>query len=144
MTANRQLLLSARPSGLCKPGDLVLGESQLPELQDGQALAQVRFLSIDPTMRVWMGERDSYLPAIPLGNVMRCFGLGEILESKNSEFQRGEKVVGLVGMQEYAVIGAKEARGFQRVPAIPLIPESAFLGVLGVTGITAYFGMTDV
>jgi NADPH-dependent curcumin reductase CurA len=144
MTANRQLLLSARPSGLCKPEDLVLCESRLPELQDGQALAQVRFLSVDPTMRVWMAERDSYLPAIPLGNVMRCFGLAEIVESRNDHFKKGEKVVGLVGMQEYVVIDGKEARGFQRVPHIPFVPDSAFLGVLGITGLTAYFGVTDI
>ena len=95
-------------------------------------------------MRVWMGERDSYLPAIPLGNVMRCFGLAEIVESRNEHFNKGEKVVGLVGMQEYVVIDAKDARGFQRVPHIPFVPDSAFLGVLGVTGLTAYFGITDI
>src|ERR1700722_18542 len=144
MTANRQLLLSARPTGLCTADDLVLGESQLPELQDGQALAKVRFLSIDPTMRVWMGERDSYLPAIPLGNVMRCFGLAEIVESRSDQFKKDEKVIGLTGMQDYVVIDSKESRGFHKVPHIPFVPDSAFLGVLGVTGITAYFGITDI
>lgn len=144
MTANRQLLLSARPTGLCTAEDLVLGESQIPELQDGQTLAQVRFLSIDPTMRVWMGERDSYLPAIPLGNVMRCFGLAEIVESRSDQFKKGEKVIGLTGMQDYVVVDAKESRGFHKVPHIPFVPDSAFLGVLGVTGITAYFGITDI
>lgn len=144
MTANRQLLLSARPTGLCTAEDLVLGESQIAELQDGQTLAQVRFLSIDPTMRVWMGERDSYLPAIPLGNVMRCFGLAEIVESRSDQFKKGEKVIGLTGMQDYVVVDAKESRGFHKVPHIPFVPDSAFLGVLGVTGITAYFGITDI
>jgi NADPH-dependent curcumin reductase len=143
-TINRQLLLQARPSGLCAPGDLQLSESPVPELQDGQALARVKFLSIDPTMRVWMADRDSYLPKIPLGNVMRGFGLAEIAESRNSDFKKGDKVIGLVGLQEYLVINEKESRNFQKIPPLPFISDSAFLGVLGVTGLTAYFGMTEI
>jgi NADPH-dependent curcumin reductase CurA len=143
-TLNRQFLLQARPVGLCAPGDLQLTETPVPALQDGESLARVKFLSIDPTMRVWMMDADSYLPKIPLGQVMRCFGLAEIVESRAAEFKVGERVVGLVGMQEYCVIHPPESRGFQKIPAIPFIPESAFLGALGVTGITAYFGMTEV
>ena len=143
-TTNRQFLLQARPVGLCSPGDLQLAESPVPELQDGQGLARVKFLSIDPTMRVWMMDADSYLPKIPLGNVMRCFGLAEVIESRHSEFRKGDKIVGLVGMQEYAVISAAESRGFQKIPAVPFISDSAFLGTLGITGLTAYFGMTDI
>ena len=134
-TTNRQFLLQARPVGLCSPGDLQLAESPVPELQDGQGLARVKFLSIDPTMRVWMMDADSYLPKIPLGNVMRCFGLAEVIESRHSEFRKGDKIVGLVGMQEYAVISAAESRGFQKIPAVPFISDSAFLGTLGITDI---------
>ncbi len=116
----------------------------MPELQQGQALARVKFLSIDPTMRVWMADRDNYLPKIPLGNVMRGFGLAEIAESKNPDFKKGDKVIGLVGLQEYVIITGNESRSFQKVPAIPFISDSAFLGVLGMTGLTAYFGMTEI
>jgi len=143
-TINRQLLLQARPAGLCAPGDLQLSESPVPELLDGQALAHVRYLSIDPTMRVWMADRDNYLPKIPLGNVMRGFGLAEIAESRNPDFKKGDKVVGLVGLQDYVVINEKESRAFQKVPNVPFVSDSAFLGVLGVTGLTAYFGMTEI
>jgi len=143
-TMNRQLLLKKRPTGLCTPGDLALHESPLAELPDGQALVRVKYLSIDPTMRVWMGERATYLPAIPLGNVMRCFGFAEVIESRHADFRPGDKVTGLVGMQDYAFIGGKESGWFQKVPPIPGIPDSAFLGVLGITGLTAYFGVTEV
>lgn len=143
-TINRQLLLHARPSGLLAPGDLQLSESPVPELQEGQALARVKFLSIDPTMRVWMADRDSYVPKIPLGNVMRCFGLAEVAESRTAEFKKGDKVVGLVGLQDYVTLNSSDARNFQKIPAVPFISDSAFLGVLGITGLTAYFGMTDI
>ena len=98
---NRQLRLQSRPKGLLAPGDLQLAESPVPELKDGEALAKVKYLSIDPTMRVWMAM-DSYLPAVAIGEVMRAGGLAEVVESKHPQFKKGDKVFGLTGFQEYA------------------------------------------
>ena len=139
-TTNRQLILRRRPKGLIAPGDLELIESPVPAISDGQALAQVRYLSMDPTMRVWMAV-DSYLPAVGIGDVMRAAGFAEVVESKSKEFKKGDKVVGLTGLQDYAVIDPNEKRGFQKVPNIPFLSDTAFLGVLGITGLTAFFGM---
>jgi NADPH-dependent curcumin reductase CurA len=141
---NRQLILRSRPKGLLASGDLQLVETALPSLANGQAVARVKYLSMDPTMRVWMGERDSYLPAVKLGEVMRCFGLAEIVDSKTPEFEKGDKVVGLVGIQEFVVIDARDKNYFQKVPPVPFVSDTTFLGVLGITGLTAYFGITDV
>jgi len=141
---NRQLILHTRPQGLLAPGDLQLAEAPLPSLSDGQALARVKYLSIDPTMRVWMAV-DTYLPAVAIGEVMRAAGFAEVVESRHKEFKKGDKVVGLTGFQDYCVIDAADKRGsFQKVPAIPFLSDTAFLGVLGFNGITAYFGMTDI
>jgi hypothetical protein len=141
---NRQLILRSRPKGLCAPGDLQLAETPLPTIQDGQALAKVKYLSIDPTMRVWMSV-DSYLPVVPIGDVMRAAGLAEVVESRHKEFKKGNKVVGLAGLQEYCVIDAADKRGsFRKVPPVPFLSDTAFLGVLGLTGVTAYFGMMDI
>ena len=140
-TLNRQLVLRRRPKDLIAPGDLDLVQTPLPELKDGQALGRVKYLSVDPTMRVWMAV-DTYLPAVAFGEVMRAIGLAEIVESRAKEFKKGDKVVGLTGLQEYVVIDPHEKqRGFQTVPAIPFLSDTAFLGVLGFTGLTAYFGM---
>jgi len=134
---NRQLKLQSRPKGLLAPGDLQLAEAPLPSLTDGQALARVKYLSIDPTMRVWMAI-DSYLPAVAIGEVMRGFGFAEVVESRHKEFKKGDKVVGLTGLQDYCVIEAADKRSsFQKVPPVPFLSDTAFLGVLGVTGITA-------
>jgi hypothetical protein len=144
MTAtNRQLLLHARPKGLLAPGDLQLAETQMPELKDGQALAKVKYLSVDPTMRVWMAG-DSYLPAVAIGEVMRAGGLAEIIESKHAQFKKGDKIVGLTGLQEYVLIEAQSKFPFQKIPSIPFVSDTLFLGALGMTGITAYFGMTEI
>src|ERR1700722_17654674 len=143
MPINRQLRLQTRPKGLLAPGDLQLSESPVPELQDGQALAKVKYLSIDPTMRVWMAV-DSYLPAVAIGEVMRAAGLAEVTESRHAQFKKGDKIVGLTGFQEYVVIEAQSKFPFQKVPSIPFVSDTLFLGVLGMTGLTAYFGMTEI
>ncbi|MGB6885136.1 MAG: hypothetical protein WBE10_13900, partial [Candidatus Acidiferrum sp.] len=136
-TTNRQLRLQRRPAGLLAPGDLQLVESPLPELKDGEALAKVKYLSMDPTMRVWMAV-DSYLPAVAIGDVMRAGGLAEVIESRHAHLKKGDKIFGLTGLQEYAIIAAESKIPFQKIPSIPFVAETAFLGVLGMTGITAY------
>jgi NADPH-dependent curcumin reductase CurA len=141
---NRQLVLRSRPKGLLAPGDLELVQTPLPTIQDGQALAKVKYLSIDPTMRVWMAV-DTYLPAVAIGEVMRAIGLAEVVESRHKEFKKGDKVVGLTGLQDYCVIDSADKRGgLRKVPPIPFLADTAFLGVLGATGLTAYFGMMDI
>jgi len=135
--------LQARPKGLLAPGDLVLSETAVPELQEGQALARVKYLSVDPTMRVWMAG-DSYLPAVGIGDVMRAFGLAEVVESRHAQFKKGDKLVGMTGLQECVVVEASPRAGWQKIPSIPFLSDTLFLGALGVTGITAYFGMLEV
>jgi NADPH-dependent curcumin reductase CurA len=137
---NRQLRLQSRPKGLLAPGDLQLAEAPVPELKDGQALARVKYLSIDPTMRVWMAV-DTYLPAVAIGEVMRAFGFAEIVESRHPDFKKADRVTGLTGLQEYVVIDGAEKRSFQKVPTIPFVSDTVFLGVLGINGLTAFFGM---
>src|SRR5260370_34128648 len=141
---NRQFVLRSRPKGWLAPGDLQLVEAPRPTIKDGQALARVKYLSVDPTMRVWMAA-DTYLPAVGIGEVMRAAGLAEVVDSRHADFKKGNKVVGLTGLQDYCVIDVADKRGsFRKVPPIPFLSDTAFLGVLGVTGVTAYFGMMDI
>src|SRR5438093_1543435 len=100
---NRQLRLQSRPKGLLAPGDLQLSESPMAELTDGQALAKVKYLSIDPTMRVWM-VADTYLPAVPIGEVMRAAGFAEIIESRHPDYKKGDRVTGITGLQDKVII----------------------------------------
>src|SRR3989441_6073356 len=137
---NRQLILHSRPKGLLAPGDLQLTETPLPELQDGQALARVKYLSIDPTMRVWMAA-DTYLPAVAIGEVMRAGGFAEIVESRHPDYKKGDRVTGLTGLQDYVIVDSSAKNFLQKVPKIPFVSDTVFLGVLGINGLTAFFGM---
>ena len=137
---NRQLVLQVRPKGMLVAGDLQLKEAPLPELKDGQALARVKYLSIDPTMRVWIAV-DSYLPAVGVGEVMRAIGFAEIVESRHPDYKKGDRVTGLTGLQDYVIIDKSAKTFFQKLPKIPFVSDTVFLGALGTTGLTAFFGM---
>jgi NADPH-dependent curcumin reductase CurA len=143
-TTNRHWNLASRPKDLITPEVLQLSESPLPELEDGQARARVKYLSIDPTMRVWMADIPQYMPPVQIGEVMRAFGIAEIIESRHPDFKKGDKVTGLTGLQEYALITGKDTRKFQKLPSIPFLSDVNFLGTLGINGLTAYFGLLEV
>ncbi len=141
---NRQLRLAARPKAMLAPGDLQLVESPLPEVRDGQALAQVRYLSVDPTMRVWMADVAQYMPPVAIGEVMRALGFAEVVESRTPQYKKGDKIIGLTGLQDYVLIDGEQKGTFQKIPAVPFVSDTAFLGVLGFNGVTAYFGMMEI
>src|SRR3546814_20568415 len=88
---SRSLTLIARPDGVPRDEDFALRTDTLPALTDSQFRVAVRYLSIDPAMRVWMSEQKSYWPPVPLGEVMRAAGIGEIIESQHPKFPLGAR-----------------------------------------------------
>jgi NADPH-dependent curcumin reductase len=90
---------------------------------------------------MWMTDIPMYMPPVAIGELMRSFGLAEIVDSRHPDFQVGEKITGLTGLQDYVVITGHETRAFQKLPPVPLTPDTLFLSLLGITGLTAYFGM---
>ncbi len=138
MLRNRQIRLAARPVGLIAESDFSLGEVDVPELSNGEFLVRNLYLSLDPTMRVWMTDRPSYLPPVGIGEVMRGGGIGEVVQSKNDKYAVGTIVEGTIGWQDYAV----GTTGFQIVPKG--VPLTEAMGVLGMTGLSAYFGLNDI
>jgi hypothetical protein len=138
---NHEWRLAARPEGRAKESDFAWGEDALPALKDGQIRVRNVYLSLDPTNRIWMGAADSYLPALPLGTVMRGVTLGLVDDSRNAAFAQGDIVQGFGGWQEFYSGGVT---GWTRLPRIPGVPMTAFLGAMGHIGFTAYFGLIDI
>lgn len=139
---NRQWLLVRRPEGMFDEQDFQWVESPAPTPREGEMLVRNLWLSCDPTQMGWM-KVDSYVPKVPLGEVMRAFGVGQIVESRHPGFKVGELVTGLLGWQDYVVTaGGGGARSVQRVP--PLAPPEMALSLFGITGLSAYFGVTDI
>ena len=138
---NRQVWLRSRPSGIPQASDFGLREAALPTIEDGGFLVQNQFLSADPAMRGWINDSYNYETRIEIGDTMRAFTAGVIIESRNDEYAVGDQVMGLFGWQEFAA--ATPAQVWRRVAERDL-PLSLSLGVLGLNGLTAYFGLLDV
>jgi len=138
---NRRIVLAKRPSGLVDDETVRLESQPAPQPADGEALVQVRYLSIDPTIRTWMDDVPSYLPPIAIDEVIRSGGVGEVIESRTDAYQPGQLLFGMTGWQDYVIADAGE-RAMTVLPEG--VPPGLAIGILGVTGMTAYFGLTDV
>jgi len=138
---NRQWILNARPVGALTGAEFRWNEAPIPHAADGQMLVRNLWLSFDPTQRGWM-SRDSYVPMVPLGEVMRAFAVGQVIESRHPAFKSGDLVQGGFGWQDYIATDDKAFGGVRKLPA-GLAPNLA-LSLFGITGTTAYFGMIDI
>ncbi len=137
---NHQYRLAARPVGLPKRSDWNYTQETLRDPGDGEVAVQVLYLSLDPAMRGWMNEGKSYIPPVGIAEVMRAVGVGRVIESRHPALAVGDVVSGGFGVQEYAVVGAREVTKIDTAIA----PLTAFLGTLGMAGMTAYFGLLDI
>jgi hypothetical protein len=139
---NRQWRLLARPEGMVGEEHFQWVEEPAPEVTaDGQVLVRTLMLSCDPTQRGWMA-RDSYLPAVGIGEVMRSFGVGRVVASRHGDFAPGDLVQGLLGWQDYALLDVSS--GARPSPVPPGVPIPIAMSALGITGLTAYFGLLEV
>lgn len=139
--SNRQVILKSRPVGIPQAEHFEMRETPVPELQDGQFLVRNLFLSVDPAMRGWVNAVANYSRPVEIGEVMRSFTAGRVLQSRHPDYPEGTLVMGVLGWQDYAVTDGKTIRRKIRETDLPL---SLSLGVLGLNGITAYFGLNAV
>jgi NADPH-dependent curcumin reductase len=142
-TLNRQILLVSRPRGEPGAENFKLVETPVAPLADGQVLVRHHFLSLDPYMRGRMNDAKSYAAPQPLGEVMIGGTAGEVVESRNAHFKAGDKVVGMGGWQEYAVVGADQRGALQKVDTTH-VPLSAYLGAVGMPGVTGWYGLVKI
>ena len=107
---------------------------------EGQLIVRNQWLSVDPGMRGWITPKRSYMPPVQPGEVMRAFGVAEVMQSNVSGFKPGDIVTGFTGVQTLGPVDS------QMVRKIDLRYASAqqYLSGLGMTGYTAYFGLLDV
>src|SRR5271166_5083529 len=136
---NRQWLLARRPQGAIEDNDFQFVETDAPTPGEGEVLVRVLMLSCDPTQRGWIA-RDTYLPAVKIGEVVRSYGAGRIEASNAPDFKLGDIVSGLVGWHDY--VAMNPTGQLSRLPSTT--PLELAMSVLGMTGRTAYFGLIDV
>jgi NADPH-dependent curcumin reductase len=137
---NRRMILAERPTGMVDENTVHLQESDVPQPGKDEALARVRYISIDPTIRTWMDDAPGYLPPIAIDEVIRSGGVAEVVHSNSERYAPGDLLFGMTGWQDYVI--ASEAGGYQGLPEG--VPPTLALGLFGITGMTAYFGLIDV
>jgi len=140
VTANRQILLRRRPTGLLQPGDTELVTAQAPEPAEGEALVRTTYVGIDAAARTWLDDQPGYLPPVQLGEVIRAASIGEVVASRCAAYAVGDVVTTLSGFQEYALV-----RDDVFTTMIPGVDDQVtVMSIYGSSGTTAYFGMTDI
>jgi NADPH-dependent curcumin reductase len=139
---NQRWILRERPDGIVTSDLFEKDQVPVPELKQGQVLAQTLYLSFDPTQRAWMAM-ETYMPIIELGEVMRAGGIVQVIESKHAKFKPGDIVNYLCGWQQYVVF-EPDRPGLVPATKLPGHLDPALLLALSLTGLTAYFGLLDI
>jgi len=140
MLKNKIVKLAARPSGFPSENTWTYDLEDIREINDGEVLLKNLYISLDPAMRGWLNETRSYIPAVQIGEVMRAGTIGEVIESKNTNFNKGDILSGWGGVQQYSI---SDGKGYFNVPSSK-IPLPTYIGTLGMPGMTAYFGILEV
>lgn len=141
MTTYTAINLIKRPQGgPIGPELFEVVQKEMPQVKPGELLVKQTHMSLDPAMFGWMSpDTESYIPPVALGSVMRSSGIGEVVESNHPDFKAGDRVMGMMGWQEYYL---SNGDGLNKVEA-PL-PDEAVLSIFALPGLTATQGLFNV
>ncbi|MGD8710031.1 MAG: NADP-dependent oxidoreductase [Ectothiorhodospiraceae bacterium] len=137
MSSYTAIKLAKRPEGPIGPHLFEVVQEPVPEPGEGEFLVRQTHMSLDPAMLGWMSaDRDSYVPPVELGDVMRSNGIGEVVTSRHPDFAEGDRVMGMFGWQEMAL---STGQGVNKLDP-DLAPEMV-LSVFALPGLTAMQGL---
>ncbi|MDG2306134.1 MAG: NADP-dependent oxidoreductase [Candidatus Binatia bacterium] len=139
---NRRWVLAKRPAGEPTGDCFELQEREVRDLDDGQILIEVRYLSLDPYMRGRMRDAKSYADPLRIGEVITGESVGVVVESKSDRWAIGDTLTAHQGWQSLIKVAGDSPA---LLPAdTSLAPLSAWVGVVGMPGRTGYFGLQNV
>src|ERR1700744_6109948 len=122
---SREIRLKSRPIGMPKASDFELAETDIPTPGPGQVLVRNAYMSVDPYMRGRMTDRASYVPPFQIGEALSGGAVGQVVESNNPKFKKGDHVSNFSGWREWFVTDGGE---LQKIEAVPGIGIQAYLG----------------
>jgi len=135
----RQIVLAKRPEGAPTAENFRLETIAMPVPGDGEVLARILYLSLDPYMRGRMDDAKSYAPGVAIDAPMGGGCVAQVELSNASGFAPGDIVTGMMGWASHWVA---EAEGLQKLDP-DTAPISTALGVLGMPGLTAWTGLNE-
>ncbi|HLS31007.1 MAG TPA: NADP-dependent oxidoreductase [Flavobacteriaceae bacterium] len=140
MSTTQTINLKKRPTGKPRLEDFEFATSEISDLQEGEVLLKAKYVSVDPYLRGRMSDAPSYTPPFEVGKPISSGIIAKVKESKDSNFKKGDFVLGSLAWQELQVAKGKDLLKVDADKA----PLSAYLGILGMTGITAYLGLMEI
>ncbi len=140
---NRAIVLKQRPNGEIQEGDLVMEERPVREPGEGEVVAQILWLSLDPYMRPRMNDAKGYMDPIGIDEPITGESVARVVESRSDKLKVGDLITCYSGWQEYVTFPA-EAPMVYKIHQKDGIPLQTYLGVAGMPGRTGYCGLTYV
>ncbi|HCE44907.1 MAG TPA: NADP-dependent oxidoreductase [Lentisphaeria bacterium] len=137
---SREIRLASRPAGFPTASNFTMASIRLEPLRDKEVLVRNLFMSVDPYMRGRMNDGKSYIPPFEIGKALEGGAVGEVVESRASEYKVGDAVVSNFGWREYFTAPADVLHPVSR----DVHPLSVYLGALGMPGMTAWVGLNLV
>jgi NADPH-dependent curcumin reductase CurA len=137
----REVALVRYPTGLPTVGDFQMREVQIPVPGEGEVRLRIEWISLDPAMRTWSSGKPGRGAPLPLGSVMRAYGVATVESSRRDDLPVGTRVVGVFGLREWHITDGADIR---RVIPSDVEPTRLALGILGHIGLTAYTGMVSI
>ena len=141
MRINRRVILKSRPNGIPQAEHFEIVDSAVPELGDRQFLVRNEFLSVEPAMRGWVSAVANYATPVGIGETMRSFSAGTVIASRHPDYAEGDRLMGMLGWQYFAV---SDGSNITRKVKETDLPLSLSLGVLGLNGVTAFFALQEL
>ena len=136
----QRIVLAKRPEGAPTAENFRLETEPMPAPGEGEVLARVIFLSLDPYMRGRMDDSKSYAEAVAVDATMEGGCVARVEVSNAPGFAPGDIVMGMFGWASHGVAKAKTLLKLDPAAA----PISTALGVLGMPGLTAWVGLNDL
>ncbi|XP_049409191.1 2-alkenal reductase (NADP(+)-dependent) [Solanum stenotomum] len=143
--SNKQVILKHYVTSYLKESDMEFKSTTIklnvPEGSNAMVLKNL-FLSCDPYMRNRMKKFEGgYVESFTPGSPITGYGVAKVLESGDSNFQKGDLVLGRTGWEEYSIVTATPTLFKIRDKDVPI---SYYTGILGMPGLTAYAGFYEV
>ncbi len=138
---NLHVVLRGRPDPAVHSDLFEPVAADMPQVEDGQFMVRVIWLSLEPAMRGWIAAGPNYSEPVPIGAPMTGFTVGEVVESRHPGYPVGTIVQGRQGWRRFAV---SDGTDIDRVVDPAMAPISTALSVLGINGATAYVGLVEV
>src|ERR1044072_3111808 len=131
---SREICLTEYPVGMPSENNFKLIQVEIPEpTKEGEFLIRNTWMSVDPYMRGRMRkEGNSYIPPFKIGQPLEGACIGQVISSKNKQFDVGDYVLGLFGgWREYWL-----SNGLNVIKVnSEIAPIQSFLGTFGMTGL---------